>query len=214
MFCAQFIEIYCIPLTEHACPALPSPRIACCCLSIAPRGVYLLPGNMYLCQTSHLCETGVCDFWVMCCCSTVPLSVSRIVHLTPLSSAATWWKLRKRSVNQKCAKGFAFIALRLPRCFLHAVACLLCLLLCSSLRCNRCLFLAWSVSLMSARRGTHTQLCSALRASPMGPQAIEARPQAISNSSRDFIWLPNWPVIMLAGPAPLPLLLPQPLPLP
>lgn len=65
-------------------------------------------------------------------------------------------------MNQKCAKGFAFIGLRLPRCSLHAVACLLCLLLCSSLHRNRCLFLAWSVSLMSARRGTHSQLCSAL----------------------------------------------------
>lgn len=57
-----------------------------------------------------------------------------------------------------------------------------------------------AVSLMSTARHAHATLPPG---KSMSPQAIGARPQAISNSSRDFIWLPNCPVIMLAGLASL-----------
>lgn len=129
MFAALFIEIYCIALPEHACPA----RLACCCLSCAPHGVYLLPVNIFV--RLFTCSTHECVFWVMCFCTTVLPSASRIVRLTLLSCTAAWWKLRKRSVNQKFTKGFARLALRSPRSFLHAPLAPLSVLLLSYSRC-------------------------------------------------------------------------------
>lgn len=73
MFCAQFIEIYCIPLTEHACfaVALASPVAA---LASHPVAYTYCQG---ICIFTRLltCARLECVTSESCACPTVPLSV-------------------------------------------------------------------------------------------------------------------------------------------